>query len=189
MAEALFPRNLRGIVKNGVDSYDLLPQPIRDMHDVANKTTATGQATITRDASVLAKLAAWVMRFPKEGHAIALTTTFNKLPAGEMLHRSFNGECFTTYFYDHPKAGHFIERFGPFWFLVENDCSEEGIDMFLRRFWLWKHIPLPLWLAPHIDATERVDAQGRYQFDVDIHLPLIGRVIHYQGWLVKESAV
>ncbi len=187
MEEPLFPRNLRGIIKNGTDSYDLLPPAIQAMHDVNDRIIAKGNACITRDPSWLARCAAWVLRFPKAGNDIPLTTTFTKTTSGETLHRNFNGECFATYFYDHPDAGYFLERFGPFWFLIESDCSEHGIDMFIRKIWLWKHIRLPLWVAPHIDATERVNKDGHYQFDVDIKFPVIGRVIRYEGCLSSVS--
>jgi hypothetical protein len=182
MAEPLFPKALRGISADGGDSYDLLPSEIKAMHHVENVLVAKGKADVTRDKSPLAKLAARAFGFPQEGHDIPVEVTFTRTESGETLRRDFNGEVFTTSFYDPHKPGHLIERFGPLWFLIECVCSAQGIDMIIRKFWLWNLIPLPMCLGPRINATERVEA-GQYRFDVDIRLPIIGRVIHYRGWL------
>ena len=53
--------------------------------------------------------------------------------------------------------------------------------MIIRRWWLGP-IPLPLRLAPRSVACEWAD-DGRFRFDVPIALPLIGRLVHYRGWL------
>jgi hypothetical protein len=56
-----------------------------------------------------------------------------------------------------------------------------GIDMTLIEVRLIG-IPLPRVVLPRIAATER--AQGvRHHFDVSIALPIIGRLVRYQGWL------
>ncbi len=183
MVEPLFQKALRGVHTDEGDSYDLLPAEIKAMHHVENALIARGNADITRDTSLLAKAAARLFGFPKEGRNIPVTVTFTRTEAGETLLRDFGGEAFATSFYDYPKPGHLIERFGPLWFLIECICTTQGIDMIIRKFWLWKLIPLPMCLGPRINATERVEA-GQYCFNVDIHLPLIGRVIHYRGWLV-----
>jgi hypothetical protein len=44
-------------------------------------------------------------------------------------------------------------------------------------------VPIPRLLMPRIRATERTDAAGRHVFDVEIGLPLIGRLVAYRGWL------
>jgi Domain of unknown function (DUF4166) len=53
--------------------------------------------------------------------------------------------------------------------------------MHLRR-WSFLGIPLPLALAPQGIAREW-EEQGRFRFDVPIALPLVGRIVHYTGWL------
>jgi hypothetical protein len=182
MVEPLFPKALRGIHTDEGDSYDLLPSEIKAMHNAENILVAQGSADIKRDTSFLAKASARLFGFPKEGRNVPVTVTFMRTEDGETLQRDFGGEIFTTIFYDCPKAGHLIERFGPLWFLLECICTRQGIDMYIRKIWLLKIIPLPMCIAPRIDATERVD-NGQYRFDVDIRLPMIGRIIHYKGWL------
>jgi hypothetical protein len=53
--------------------------------------------------------------------------------------------------------------------------------------WRIGAVPLPHWLAPRSTATEAVDEEGRFRFDVPIALPMIGRLTHYSGWLVPEE--
>lgn len=43
-------------------------------------------------------------------------------------------------------------------------------------------MPIPRFAAPTIHGTESVQ-NGRFHFDVTMDLPLIGRVVHYAGWL------
>jgi hypothetical protein len=43
---------------------------------------------------------------------------------------------------------------------------------------------MPMALAPHTPARE-YEEDGRFHFDVEIGLPLVGPVVHYRGWLVK----
>ena len=49
--------------------------------------------------------------------------------------------------------------------------------------WSVLGLPLPLALAPRSPAREW-EEDGKFHFDVPIDVPLLGRVIHYRGWLV-----
>jgi hypothetical protein len=43
--------------------------------------------------------------------------------------------------------------------------------------------PLPNFLRPRSHASETVDADGQFHFDVPITLPLVGTIVHYKGSL------
>ena len=45
-------------------------------------------------------------------------------------------------------------------------------------------LPLPRALWPTIEATE-TEEEGRFCFDVQIGLPLVGRLVRYRGWLTS----
>jgi Domain of unknown function (DUF4166) len=47
-------------------------------------------------------------------------------------------------------------------------------------------MPLPRFLMPEINATERVDDQGRHQFNVRIAKWPLGLLVHYKGWLRRQ---
>ena len=53
--------------------------------------------------------------------------------------------------------------------------------------WRLGPLPLPRALGPTTTAHEEVDVEGRFVFDVEIRLPLVGRVVRYRGWLVREA--
>lgn len=77
-----------------------------------------------------------------------------------------------------------VERFGPLRFGFHLAADGEGLTMHLKRWWLGP-IALPLALAPRSLAREW-EADGRFQFDVPIALPLIGTVVYYRGWLQRK---
>ena len=60
-----------------------------------------------------------------------------------------------------------------------------GLNMRMTR-WSVLGVPLPLAWAPRSPAREWEEG-GRFHFDV-LDLPLIGRVIHYRGWLVPSQS-
>lgn len=170
----LFERNLK--------DYDKLPYIIRDMHDVHDRVEAFGLSNITRGKSWLSILVANLFDFPKAGENQLIRVVFERHGDSEILLRDYGSKKFISHFADHPEPGVLYETLGSLWFEVECVCSEQGIDMDIRSCRLWNKIPIPLVLLPRIDATERVRG-GKYQFDVDISLPLIGRVIWYKGTL------
>jgi hypothetical protein len=55
------------------------------------------------------------------------------------------------------------------------------------RRWTAFGISMPLAFAPAGDAFESAGG-GRFDFHVEIRLPLIGRIVRYRGWLVPCTA-
>lgn len=47
-------------------------------------------------------------------------------------------------------------------------------------------VGLPQCLMPRLSAWERV-RDGRYEFEVDIRLPLLGRLVQYGGLMSLEA--
>ena len=44
---------------------------------------------------------------------------------------------------------------------------------------------MPRFLGPSTRAHETVDPEGRFVFDVEISMALIGRLAGYRGWLTR----
>lgn len=78
-------------------------------------------------------------------------------------------------------SGTVEERFGSLRFRLELHAGKTGLIMTPMAA-RWHAIPLPKWLLPRIEASERADG-GRHLFDVAIALPFVGRLVHYRGWL------
>ena len=60
------------------------------------------------------------------------------------------------------------------------------LGLVLRR-WDILGLPMPRWLMPHVTAGEHAD-DGRFHFLVDIALPVLGRLVRYEGWLLQDKS-
>ena len=155
-----------------------LPPMVRAVHQLCGDAGAQGEGTVTRGKGRLARLIAAAMRFPPDG-SVPLHVEFAERDGVERWTRDFSGHCFSTELSE--KNGLLVERFGAMRFAFALPSGPEGLEMQLKG-WTFLNIPLPLFLAPRIAAREWEDA-GRFRFDVRVAMPLVGEVIHYEGWL------
>ena len=47
-------------------------------------------------------------------------------------------------------------------------------------------VPLPGFMSPSV-CTFESERDGRYHFEVEASLPLLGRIVRYVGWLDRED--
>jgi hypothetical protein len=159
--------------------FDRLAPALRRMHSISRDEGAHGRGTVTRGRHPLAKLIAAMMGFPAEGDH-ALHVHFRENDGIEHWTRDFGGKRFSSALGEH--KGEMVERFGPLRFHFALRAENDGaLAMEIRR-WSFLGLPLLSALAPRSPACEW-EADGLFHFDVPIDLPLIGRVIHYRGWL------
>ena len=164
------------------DRFARLPPKVRAIHDIFRDGGATGEAQVLGASNPLAACITRIMGFPKPGHH-RLHVHFQEADGHEIWTRDFSGRRFRSQLSQ--RGGWLIERFGPFRFAFDLVSDNEGLGMAMQRWWLGP-VPLPQWLAPRSTAREWAEG-GRFHFDVPIALPLIGRLVHYRGWL--EAAV
>lgn len=165
------------------ERFAALPRALRRMHEVCGDGGAQGQGTVERGGNPLACLVAAVMRFPPAGDW-PLHVAFAERDGVETWTRSFGPHRFSSEL--STRGGHLVERFGPVRFAFDLPSDPSGLKMRLRN-WSVFGVPLPLALAPGIEARERQE-DGRFRFEVGVAMPLIGRVIRYSGWLVPIYA-
>lgn len=122
------------------------------------------------------------MRFPPEGEH-QLHVAFEERRGVERWTRDFAGHRFSSRLSQ--QGSRLVERFGLLRFQFDLPNLGNGLDMIMRR-WSIAGVPMPMWLAPRAPAREW-DEDGRFHFDVEIGLPLIGRIVHYSGHLVPTS--
>ncbi len=79
------------------------------------------------------------------------------------------------------EKGLLCEAVGPFVFASDLVVAPRCLILALRR-WRLFGLPLPLWLAPRVRASERAEG-GRFRFDIAIDHPLVGPIVSYRGWL------
>jgi hypothetical protein len=164
-------------------AWDSLPVEIRNMHDVDGTISAQGRATVERGRSALARLAAFIIGFPKAAADTAVSVQFDTSGQGEIWTRSFGDDSFSSRQF--VGRGHLegllCERFGPLTFAMAL-VPENGRLSLVLRHWSAFGIPLPMWLCPRSDSYEQTES-GQFRFHVEIWHPFTGLIVRYRGWL------
>jgi hypothetical protein len=148
------------------------------------RACSVGRASVEGTANPLGWLAARLLRFPRATDDIPVEVTMTADPDGEIWVRQFGGGRFQSRLsHGGLRTGSIEERFGLVTFRLALTANADGIDMNIVAGRIGG-VPLPGWMLPRCFARERVDAQGRFTFDVPMSLPVLGRLVHYRGWLV-----
>jgi hypothetical protein len=168
------------------DAWSLLPEPVRDLHDLDGELTAAGVASVERGKGLLARLAAWLIGFPQAGQEIPVSVSFRAHDGKEHWQRTFAGRRFAST--QEMGRGRFdgllCERFGPLAAGMALVLEDGRMRLVVRR-WSVLGIPMPLALAPRGDSYESAE-NGRFNFHVEIRHPLAGLIVGYRGWLVPR---
>jgi len=168
--------------------YDVMSEPLRVLHDM-NNGEAAGRAEIDGAATLVGRVVAKLFGFPSSGSDVATVVRFTTRDGRETWQRDFAGHRFKSiqYMGSGRWAGLLVERFGAVVFAMEVPVSATGLDLQIVGGSVLG-IRLPKILFPIIAAGERIDAQGRFRFEVEIGLRLIGRLVRYRGWLEPSDA-
>jgi len=168
------------------DAYELLPAPLKTMHELKHTLVAEGTATVTRGKGLPARIAAALVGFPRAGENVAVRVDFKAEKGAERWTRTFAGRSFHST--QEQGRGRFewlvCERFGPLCAGMALVVDEGKLRLIVRR-WSIFGIPMPLWLAPGGDSYEYA-ADGRFHFHVEIRHPFTGLIVGYRGWLVPR---
>jgi hypothetical protein len=142
---------------------------------------AEGLVATTDLAVTIARL----IGFPQPATDVTVTVTMRTDAQGETWQRDFGGKVFRSRLAHRPsRRGRITERFGLLTFDLDLAASSAGLALTIGGCHLGP-IRLPRALV-RSHATERVDAAGRFCFDVPISMPGIGAIVHYRGWLVPR---
>jgi hypothetical protein len=166
------------------ERFEHLPARVRELHDVTDTTVWTGRADVERGVSLPSRMTARLFGLPPAGRDQALRVTFEVDGDREIWSRAFGNAVFRSVQYE--RRGLLRERVGPSTFVFALETSADGLALELRgvRF---LGVPLPAFLAPSIFTFES-ERDGRYQFEVEASLPLLGRIVRYAGWLERENS-
>jgi hypothetical protein len=163
--------------------FDELPGQVRALHDVAGTSVWVGRADVERGRSLASRMVATLFGLPPAGRDQVLRVTFTPDGGTELWTRQFGDAVFRSLQYE--RRGLLRERVGPSTFVFALATSPDGMALKLKgvRF---VGVPLPRFLAPAV-ATFESERGGRYHFEVEASLPLLGRIVRYQGWLEREA--
>ena len=165
-------------------AFDHLPPMVHRFHSLDHPLQSQGQADIRTSPGLLRWLICKFAGLPKAGHQVPVQVRFTpQAEHGEFWQRHFSQRAYAsrmqagTGAHDHL----LIEHFGLFKLYFALTVQEDGLAWSLAK-WRFLNLPLPTWSTPRIDCLE-TDQQDCFHFDIDVHFPVVGHVIHYQGFL------
>ncbi len=168
-----------------------MPEAVRALHGSVGDGAFHGRAEVLRGRGAAVALVAGLFRLPPAMADGPIRVTMEPDPeAGEeRWTRSFPGRRFSSRMRlaGPGGRGRVREWFGPFAMDLAVSAHPAGLDMAVTG-WRLGPLPLPRALRPTTQASERVDAQGRFRFDVALFLPFVGLLVHYRGWLIRDDA-
>jgi hypothetical protein len=163
--------------------FESLPARVRELHDLDRATVWAGRADVERGRSVASRMVATLFGLPPAGRGQALRVTFEPRGDKEVWCRAFGPAVFRSVQYE--RAGLLRERVGPSTFIFALDVSAEGMALVLKGV-RCLGVPLPRLLAPGVRTFES-ERDGRYHFEVEAKLPLLGPIVRYSGWLERAG--
>jgi len=169
------------------DAWWALPDPVRTMHDLGGDLVAEGCASVERGTGPGARWVAALFGFPQAGADVPVKVAFLLRDGKEIWRREFNGRVMqSTQEEGRDRFDRLLcERFGPFAFGLALVMDGDKLRLVVRR-WTAFGIPMPRAWAPGGEAYEH-GTDNRFNFYVEIALPLIGTVVRYRGFLVPRS--
>lgn len=164
-------------------AYAQLSPPIQRAHDLTGTLVLRGRARVEPAANPLARLIGRMVGFPPASDDLPVTVTLSRVGEREIWARNFDGHKFQSAQYRGigRNQGLIVERFGPIAFAMAVVVRDGQLRLVQRRR-TFLGIPMPRWLLPTGEVYEH-DADGRFNFHVDVVLPIVGRVAGYRGWL------
>lgn len=165
-------------------AFERLAPQVRALHSIPAHQRWSGQGEVLRGSHWLVAPCAWLARLPPSS-CVPVTVEFVVDASGERWNRRFGPARMASRLWQ--REGRLFEQLGAVRFRF--GLHEEAGQILWRaeRAWAFGVLPLPTRWFAQVQCREREHA-GRYEFLVDVSMPLIGRLIRYEGWLLPEEA-
>ena len=166
------------------EAFERLPAICRRLHD-SGASIWRGRCEVEGAANTLGKALAWLFQFPAKGSG-PIEVEFGVDGARETWTRRVAGRAMRSqqFIGSRRPRGWIAERFGPWTFDLELRPEGNRLVLIMQRG-RFLGIPVPRALLPRIRAFEEGHEEV-YRFDVEIGLPLIGRLVRYRGELTDR---
>jgi hypothetical protein len=166
-------------------AFDQLPAAVAALHAGAGDETWAGAGSVERGRGPVVATACALFGFPASTPDTPVRVQIKRRPGVETWRRTFGSRSFSSVLTVGRGAREQLisERFGPVSVALAL-VLRDGVLDFVVRDWSVLGVPLPAALAPRSRSGER-EADGRFAFDVEIGLPLVGRLVRYRGWLER----
>jgi hypothetical protein len=160
--------------------FHALPPAVRALHGGCGSQVFAGVAAIERGPHWLVSLLAWATRLPPAAPRVPVELELVVERCGERWNRDFGGHRMPSRLF--LREWWLGERLGAMEFEFELKVPGDEIHWRVRRAWLFGLVRLPSFLFSQVRCRER-ERGGRYEFLVEVAMPLIGPLIRYEGWL------
>lgn len=162
-------------------AFERLPDRVRWMHR-GTSTQARGAAIVQGDSHWRARVLRRIAGLPSPAGSIPLAFEIRAHATGEFWLRRFGDKPMRSELARSMRIADALEeRLGPVRLTFALEIDESRMYWTLRELRVLG-IALPLRWFRDLRASCG-DEQGRYAFDIDVRLPLVGRLIGYSGWL------
>lgn len=175
MSVSLFQRIL------GADFFHLAPA-VKALHIEQGDFTYTGRVNVERGTGVLSRLCGAFARLAPEMQDALMTVRFTTRRDKEVWRRDFNGSPLISTL--KLKEGMLFERMGMISFRFYLYRVGKELHWVGRSARVFGVLPLPKSWLEHVRCTES-EQDERYHFCVDAQLPIVGRLVRYEGWLER----
>ncbi|WP_426662086.1 DUF4166 domain-containing protein [Rhodanobacter aciditrophus] len=163
--------------------WSRLAPEVQRMHAEGRIVQASGEADVEGETHWLARLLRRLLTLPGPGAGQAIAVTIERHPTHECWSRRFlRGSMHSTLHAGND--GQLHERLGPATLRFALQRDGDAIDWQLLGVRLLG-LPLPRALSGTVLSRSGM-RDGRYVFDIDARLPLVGRLVAYRGWLEIE---
>ena len=161
-----------------------LPPRLRALHSIPQRQRWCGRGDVLRGTHWLVAPCAWLARLPPSATDVPVSVEFTVDATGERWDRRFGGVRMASRLWQ--RDGRLHERLGALRFRFALEVVEGEILWRAERAWAFGILPLPARWFAGVHCRER-EHEGRYEFLVDVSMPLLGRLIRYEGWLLPED--
>lgn len=160
-----------------------LPPRLRELHGGDASRRWAGVASVRRGRGPLSGLIAALVGFPRAGAQVPVSVSFLRADGVERWTRTFARRSFSSVQACGTGRNRYllVERFGIASFAIAL-VVENGRLLFVPRNWSLARIPMPRLLLPRGESFE-LEQDGRFGFDIEISMPLIGAIVAYRGTL------
>jgi Domain of unknown function (DUF4166) len=164
------------------DRFDTLPEVLKRFHGAAGKSDARGTFRVTRGSGYLRNLVATLLGMPRAGENVPVHLQVVAIEDREIWLRHFLGQTLKSV--QSARGELLMERFGLGSFSCTLEVRGSRVVYVFKRSW-FLGVPLPQWLAPCVDSYVDANETG-WLVVVHIFAPLLGEIVHYEGWVEPE---
>lgn len=161
------------------DEFDALDPIVRRFHSVTGTHRYEGEVSIDGAESLPGHLIAWLGRLPATAPPARFSFIIDAYPTQEIWTRYFPSRTMRSVLT--ADNGELTEKLGLFRLRFKLLSVNERLRMQLLGITALG-ISCPRWLFPDVLAEEHGE-NGRFNFDICMHMPLAGQVVRYRGYL------